>query len=148
VDEFRELANSLEIAGWADQHPEGNNTEALAERLKLYGEVVGPRVLESANILSGRAKLEWSPTDFADMGKRRRKRQREDKGEDPDAEDVDEDQTAAQVKLPEGWDRRTPGVNLFLLTLDFICYARAEEAFAYPTLILACDNLREYLFDR
>jgi len=167
VDEFRELVISLEVADWADQHPDGSDTAALSQLLSRYGEMVWPKVLESMGILTGQTRLEWSLEDFAGIGKRRARRQDDDRGKDeaewgddqPPAQDPDlpsVQATSARTQAPkrpdgpkpDGWDRRDPHDNLFLLTLDFAHYAHVNAGLAAPTLVLACDNLRQYLLDR
>lgn len=161
VDEFRELGISLEMADWADRNPNGNDTEALSQRLSRYGEMAWPRVLTSMGILTGQTKAGWSPEDFAGIGTPRTRKQDDDR--DPDEDNWEDDgppsqdpdltwkpATSARPEGPrlEGWDRCDPHDNLFLLTLDFAHAAHVSEGLATSTLVLACDNLRQYLLDR
>ena len=136
VDEFRELGISLEMADWADRAPNGKDTEALSQRLSRYGEIAWPRVLTSMGILTGQTREEWSPEDFAGIGTPRTRKQDDDRDQDEDDWEL------------EGWDRRDPHDNLFLLTLDFAHTAHVSDGLATATLVLACDNLRQYLLDR
>lgn len=166
IEEFRELAISLEMADWADRNPGENNTEAFSQRLSRYGEMVWPRVMTSMGILSGQTRMEWAPGDFAGLGKPQK--QEPDDAQDQDEDDPEGDEPPAQGPdlTPEtaagagtrgrsspddpvdGWDRDDPHDNLFLLTLDFAHAARASEGLAGPTLVLACDDLRQYLVGR
>ena len=73
IEEFRELAISLEMADWADRAPNANDTEALSQRLSRYGDMVWPRVMTSMGLLTGRTKIEWSLADFAGLGRPRKR---------------------------------------------------------------------------